>query len=159
MGNPSRILIVDNDADVASVLTDCLGLRGAVVARAIDGEDGLAKIQASILGTPRDAFDVVLLDLRMPRLGGRALLERLHAWLPDDAAVPCFVVLSGFIDDVDRAALDADPMVDCLLKKPFDFVELLATIDRLTERRREAPRHEAPRNDAPRTVDRREAGA
>lgn len=161
----ARILIVDNDADVASVLTDLLVARGLTVVHAADGAEGLARMQAS-LEPEGEPIDLVLLDLRMPVLGGRELLDRLHAGLDaraEDAPgapaphVPGILVLSGFIDHADRAALDEDPFVAQVFKKPFDFLELLGAIDaQLAQRAAAATPEQA---EAPVADEGREAGS
>jgi len=109
-----RILVVDDDAllrtSVAAVLTD----EGYEVELAGDGVDALAKIHAR-------PPDVILLDVLMPRMNGKALLETLHS-RAETAGIPVLVMtaLHGFESHrtIELGATD-------LVEKPFDVDELL----------------------------------
>lgn len=109
-----RVLVVDDDvllrSSVAAVLTD----EGYEVELAGDGVDALAKIQAR-------RPDVILLDVLMPRMNGKALLETLHS-SAETAGIPVLVMtaLHGF-DSHRTIALGATDLVE----KPFDVDELL----------------------------------
>jgi two-component system NtrC family sensor kinase len=86
VGPPSRILVVDDEPDVAAVIAEALSAQGHVVEIAADG------LQAR--GAIADRrFDLVISDLRMPEMDGRALdafLRRL-----DPAAAPRLVFSTG----------------------------------------------------------------
>jgi CheY-like chemotaxis protein len=105
---------VDDDAllrsSVAAVLTD----EGYDVELAADGVDALAKIHAH-------RPDVILLDVLMPRMNGKALLEMLHS-SAETAGIPVLVMtaLHGFESHrtIELGATD-------LVEKPFDVDELL----------------------------------
>ena len=109
-----RILVVDDDAllrtSVAAVLVD----EGYDVEMAGDGIDALAKIHAH-------PPDVILLDVLMPRMNGKALLETLHS-SAETAGIPVLVMtaLHGFESHrtIELGATD-------LVEKPFDVDELL----------------------------------
>jgi DNA-binding response OmpR family regulator len=109
-----RILVVDDDAllrtSVAAVLVD----EGYDVEMAGDGVDALAKIHAN-------PPDVILLDVLMPRMNGKALLETLHS-SSETAGIPVLVMtaLHGFESHrtIELGATD-------LVEKPFDVDELL----------------------------------
>jgi len=109
-----RILVVDDDAllrsSVAAVLTD----EGYDVELAGDGVDALAKIHAN-------PPDVILLDVLMPRMNGKALLETLHS-SAETKSIPVLVMtaLHGFESHrtIELGATD-------LVEKPFDVDELL----------------------------------
>jgi two-component system chemotaxis response regulator CheY len=108
---PSRILIVDDDADIRLTLTDCLEFDGYEVAQACDGLAALQALEAAPLP------DVILLDLMMPRMDGREFLSRLRA----DArfrGVPVIVMTAAA--PVPAASLGAD----AFLRKPFDLSRL-----------------------------------
>lgn len=145
----ARILLVDNDADVSAILTQCIEMRGHVCELAADGQEGLERVQRALESDAADvasaaaAIDVVLLDLRMPRLGGRELLAQLRPWLEERSAcarAPRFIVVSGFISQEDRDFLEGEELVAQIFKKPFDFVELLAAVDAELAKARSAER-------------------
>jgi DNA-binding response OmpR family regulator len=115
---PGRILIVDNDRDVAGAVRLLLAHRGFEVEVAGNGEVALrllAERQAAGM-----AIELVLLDLRMPGLGGIGVLDRLERM----ATPPAVIVLSGFIGDEDRERLRGSPYVQAVVRKPFDVSEL-----------------------------------
>lgn len=65
-----KILIVDDDQFLRDLYEEILKDAGYEVDMAVDGEDGLAKIQAT-------AYDLILLDIMMPKLDGLGVLKRL----------------------------------------------------------------------------------
>ncbi len=98
-GPPIRVLVVDDDALVRSGLTMILG--GApdmeVVAEAVDGRDGITAAR-------KHRPDVVLMDIRMPRMDGLEATEHLGSW----DSPPRVIVLTTFdADDYVARALGA----------------------------------------------------
>ena len=85
------ILVVDDDPDVRVAVTEFLSDAGYKVTTAVDGVDALAQLSKAG-GIP----GVILLDLAMPRMNGRELLDRL-AKDPKLASIPV-VVLSATTD-------------------------------------------------------------
>jgi DNA-binding response OmpR family regulator len=112
---PTRILVVDDDADLRSLLIDYLRREGYEVAGVEDG-------------TTMDAWltqkspDLVILDLMLPGEDGLSLARRLRR----DSQVP-IVMLSARGDDVDRI-VGLEVGADDYLAKPFNPRELLARI-------------------------------
>ncbi len=138
LSQPSyRVLIVDNDDDVVDLLGGFLARRGFEVVRAEDGRRGLALL-ASEQDAGRDV-EVVLLDLRMPGLGGMEVLARLEQL----TGSPRVIVLSGFVDEDDRARLVASPLVHAVMKKPFDLFELVAAVEAAAAAKRGAVARQA----------------
>jgi DNA-binding response OmpR family regulator len=109
-----RILVVDDDALLRSSVAAVLMDEGYDVELAGDGVEALAKIHAS-------PPDVILLDVLMPRMNGKALLETLHS-SAETASIPVLVMtaLHGFESHrtIELGATD-------LVEKPFDVDELL----------------------------------
>jgi CheY-like chemotaxis protein len=68
-----RILIIEDDADIRTAIAEAMADAGAEVVVAEDGVDALERLHAG----PCPA--VVLLDLRLPRLGGQDFLDQLRA--------------------------------------------------------------------------------
>jgi DNA-binding response OmpR family regulator len=122
-----RILVVDDDPSVTSVLKRGLALEGFAVDAANSGADGLAIARER-------APDLVVLDVMMPGLDGLAVLERLRA---ADATLPVLLLTArdAPADQVRGLDLGADDSV----VKPFAWEVLLARVRALL-RRREADR-------------------
>lgn len=111
-----RVLVVDDSERVRKTLAAGLRARGMTVEAAADGADALAQLSAL-------PFDIMVLDLRMPRLDGMQVLHTLRA----QAAKPRILVLSArdqVQDRVDALNLGADDY----LVKPFAFEELAARL-------------------------------
>lgn len=111
----NKILLVDDDLELTQLLTEILTLEGFDVTVAEDGEEGLLRLA-------EQAFDLVLLDVMMPRLNGFAMLTRLRK--THDTPV---LMLTARGDSQDRVnGLEAG--ADDYLAKPFDDRELLALV-------------------------------
>ncbi|MHB1584177.1 MAG: response regulator transcription factor [Acidimicrobiales bacterium] len=118
-----RILVVDDDAAVASSLDRALRLDGYQVEVATDGTSALRTLAL----TPPDA---VILDLGLPDLDGVEVCRRLRS-AGDDTPVLMLTARDAVADRV--AGLDAG--ADDYLVKPFALVELLARLRALLRRR------------------------
>jgi CheY-like chemotaxis protein len=114
----TSILVVEDEFGIAEAIYDLLSDEGYEVRLARNGAEGLAAIRAQ-----RPAL--VLLDVMMPVLDGRALLRQLRAD-PELRALPV-VVMSA----VNPSRLDLDLSYDAFLHKPFDIEALLAQVLRL----------------------------
>jgi CheY-like chemotaxis protein len=105
----TRVLVVDDEPFVREVLSRFLSERGYQVDVAEDGQAALALIRT-------DAPDIVLLDLKMPRLGGLELLRILR----DDGAELAVITISGHADE-DTARESLDLGAADFINKPFDL--------------------------------------
>lgn len=111
-----RILLVEDDPDLARELADALERRGMAVDRARDVEEGEALLRAG-------AHDAVLLDLGLPDGDGLALLRRLRA---RGVTRPVLLLTARGAVEARIAGLNAG--ADDYLVKPFDTDELHARI-------------------------------
>jgi two-component system, cell cycle sensor histidine kinase and response regulator CckA len=118
---PSRggsILIVEDEAALAAAVADALQDAGYVVTHAADGEDALGLIK-------RQAFDLVICDLKMPRLDG----QQFHASLV--RAVPALSKRVIFVTG-DVAGTQAERFLQASgcrwLEKPFRLADLLKAV-------------------------------
>ena len=112
----NRILIVDDDPGVRSSLGAFLNRSGLEVGTANDGE-------AAIAALDREHFDLVVLDVLMPRLDGRETLRRLRRdgnWIP--------VILLTQVGEAAERAMALEEGADDYLNKPFEAHELVARI-------------------------------
>lgn len=112
----AQILIIDDERSIRNVLKDILTNEGFKVEEAADGEEGLKKFSTT-------SFDLVLCDIKMPKLDG---LEFLDAVMQANSEVPV-IMISGHgnietaVDAVKKGAFD-------YIAKPPDLNRLLITI-------------------------------
>jgi len=118
-----RVLVVDDEEGARSGLEKLLRLEGYAVDAAADG---LAALERAAEQPP----DVVVTDLKMPRMDGMALMERLRAQWP---GMPVIVVTA--FGDVGSAVAAMRQGAEHYLVKPVDFDELQVAIDRAIENR------------------------
>ena len=114
----ASVLVVEDEAALATAVSDALRDAGYVVEHAGDGEQALVKVQ-------QHAFDAVICDLKMPRLDGKAFYRMLSAATPDLARRVIFV--TG-----DVAGTEAESFLEesgCRwLAKPFRLGDLLRAV-------------------------------
>jgi two-component system, OmpR family, response regulator MprA len=121
-GRDPRVLVVEDDEDIAQVLQRSLRLEGYEVRIAVDGEAALDQAGAF---NP----DLVILDLGLPKLDGIEVARRLRA--ADD--VPILMLTAR--DAVEARVEGLDSGADDYLVKPFERQELLARLRALLRRR------------------------
>jgi DNA-binding response OmpR family regulator len=117
-----RLLLVEDEPDVASSLSWGLASEGYVVDTADNGVDGLWK-------ATENAYDVIVLDVMLPDLDGYQVCRRLRErdrWAP-------ILLLTAMDDDLDHAE-GLDSGADDYLAKPFSYPVLLAHLRSLTRR-------------------------
>ncbi len=128
-----RILLVDDESAIRRALRPPLIELGFQVVEASRGEEALQSLRGG-------AFDVVLLDINMPGIGGIETLRRIRAFAPR-LPILMLTVRDGEEEKVEALELGADDYVT----KPFSTRELIARI-RTAVRRVQAP---ARAEDAP----------
>ncbi len=117
-----NILIIDDEASIRNVLRDILELEDYEVDEAKDGIEALAKIR-------QNKFDVVVSDIKMPKMDGMDVLERIQVLSPD---VPV-IMISGHgnietaVEAVKKGAFD-------YISKPLDMNRILITIRNALDR-------------------------
>jgi DNA-binding response OmpR family regulator len=122
MSGRPRVLVVEDDADIAGVLRRSLDKEGYDVRLADDGESALD--QAGDFEP-----DAVVLDLGLPRLDGVEVCRRLR----DEGDVPILILTAR--DALDSRVEGLDSGADDYLVKPFEREELLARLRALLRRR------------------------
>src|SRR5271154_4502822 len=120
--NHAKILLVDDDPQVRRALRTTLTSAGYAVVEARTGEEALEEVQAE------GAVDMVLLDLKMPGIGGLEACRRIRKIF--DVPILVISVLRTQEDKVQ--AFDAG--ADDYLVKPFGIQELLSRIHALRRR-------------------------
>ena len=117
-----RVLIVEDQRPLARVLRQCLEEENFAVDTSIDGEDADIKVRNT-------AYDVVVLDLMLPKIDGVTLLKR---WRKDGIKTHVLVLTARTETEDTVRALDAG--ADDYMKKPYKLEELLARLRALIRR-------------------------
>jgi CheY-like chemotaxis protein len=132
--NGLRVLLVDDEEALRRPLGKYLRRRGADVTEAGDGKAALAALQVS-------GVDVIVADLRMPRMDGLEMYSALEATRPDLALR--LVFLSGDLSELSAAGRLQIPN-DRILLKPVDLKTLEETVTRVARLGRVKDESEAP---------------
>ena len=120
-----RVLVIEDEVRLAATLQDLLELNGYTADVCHDGEAGLDNALTAI-------YDVILLDVMLPKLDGFSVLRRLRA---EGNATPV-LMLTARSETSDKVT-GLDSGADYYLTKPFDPKELLACVRALTRRQPE----------------------
>ena len=123
-GGSIRVLVVDDERPTRTLMEKELPRTGYVVTTAETGEEALEKVRTQ-------DFDVILLDLKMPGIGGMEALRRVR----DSGASGEVVILTGH-PDVDTAIEAMKLGAYDYLTKPFKLSELEEVLRRAAERKR-----------------------
>jgi DNA-binding response OmpR family regulator len=126
--SPTPLLLIDDDARLATMVAEYLGDSGYAVRHASDGEQGLAALAQEVPA-------LVVLDWMMPGMDGLEVCRRIRM-LPGAAARVPLLMLSAKGDPMDRI-IGLEIGADDYLPKPFEPRELLARIRAVL--RRHAP--------------------
>jgi putative nucleotidyltransferase with HDIG domain len=120
---PARILVVDDEAHVRSMISATLERQGYDVQMASSGREAFETLE-------QNSFDLVLTDIVMQDGNGIVLLERVHAQQPHLPVVMVTAIhdISVAIDSMRRGAYD-------YLLKPFEREHLVSTVQRALEHR------------------------
>jgi len=127
---PVRVLVVEDDKEIAQVLQRSLRMEGYEVRLSDDGAQALDEIQAFVP-------DLIVLDLGLPGMDGLEVARRLR---DDDDDTPILILTAR--DAVDSRVEGLDVGADDYIVKPFERQELLARMRALLRRR--PPRGMAP---------------
>lgn len=108
----ARILIVDDDKSIRKTLRDILEFEKYTVDEAADGLEAIVKLKQA-------TFDVIILDVKMPRMDGMEAIEKIQNLCPDTPVV----MISGH-GNIDTA-------VEAVKKGAFDFIQKPPDLNRL----------------------------
>ena len=122
-----RVLVVEDDAKIASFVTRGLKQAGYAVDHAPDGETGLALAEST-------DYDAAIVDVMLPQLDGISLVKRLRA-----ARRPIPVLFLSAKSSVDDRVRGLQAGGDDYLTKPFAFSELVARVQALIRRATSSP--------------------
>jgi len=119
-----RVLVVDDEASVCTLLSERLGQDGYQCRSALSGEEALQLMQS-------DPADVVISDLRMKGISGMALLEEVHARYPHAA----FMVATG-VDDIKVSIEAMKKGASDYLVKPIQLDSVVSSVERALEKKK-----------------------
>ena len=118
---PQRILIIEDEAAIQTILKTYLEDAGYEVITACDGLDGVSKFG-------ENKFDLVLLDVMMPKIDGYAVLELIRK----GSNVP-IVMITAMDSDADQVKA-FDLKVDDYITKPFNMTLVVKRIEAVLRR-------------------------
>lgn len=120
-----RVLFIEDDPMNRRVVRDMLQVAGVEMAEAERGDIGLAMVE-------EDAYDLLLVDLRMPGMDGLEVIRRVRARTDEKATVPIIVVTADTAVDLrdQCAAIGADDF----LQKPVAMNALFDSVGRMMAR-------------------------
>ena len=116
-----RILVIEDEASIQNILRIFLEDAGYQVTLADDGMDGIAAFH-------KDNFDLVLLDIMMPRLDGYSVCEMIR----NESSTP--IILLTALDDEDSQMKGFDLLADDYITKPFSMPLVLKRIEAVLRR-------------------------
>jgi len=119
----ARVLVVDDEPKLGKLVSEALALDGHAVTRAGGGRAALAELQ-------KEAFEIVVADLRMPDMDGLGVLQAARARIP-----PAEVILMTAHATAESAVAAMKAGAADYLIKPFAFEELRLRVQRLADQR------------------------
>jgi diguanylate cyclase (GGDEF)-like protein/PAS domain S-box-containing protein len=120
----ARLLLVDDEPRLLSTLDELLRLQGHVTTTASSASAAIARLD-------EQAFDLVLLDLRMPGLGGHAVMDHIN-----QRGLEVGVIVVSGESDINAAIGALRRGADDYVRKPYAMPELLKSVDHALQRRR-----------------------
>lgn len=118
----AKVLIVDDEGSIRRTLREILEFERYEVSEAVDGLDALAKVK-------QQSFDLLLLDIKMPKMDGLEALDRIREIAPDTQVVMIsgHATIDTAVEAVKRGAFD-------FIAKPLDLNRLLITLRNALDR-------------------------
>ncbi len=120
-----RILVVDDEENLRDVLVEVLKRDGHDVHSAVDGAEGLRRIEET-------RYDLVITDLRMPGVEGPVLYEALRLHYPDDPPRVIFMSANTGIEEYARFIAEAG---EPALEKPFNLADMRQVVLQVLSRK------------------------
>jgi DNA-binding NtrC family response regulator len=117
MGENARILIIDDDENIRKVLTTILEEEGYVIESVDTGKKAIER-------TKRNAYNLALIDIRLPDIEGIELLTKMKDTTPKmrKIIITGYPTIHNAVEAVNRGA-------DAYILKPFDMEKVLKTIE------------------------------
>lgn len=109
----NKILVIEDDIAISDMVKNYLTLEGFSVETAFDGQEGISKFS-------KDKFDMVILDIMMPKLDGIETLKNIR-----EKSLVSVLIMSAKDTDVDKA-IGLGFGADDYIAKPFSMIEISA---------------------------------
>jgi two-component system response regulator AtoC len=119
MADKTRLLLIDDEDTIRTLLANELAAHGYEVEEAASGQAGLEKIAGA-------RFDLVVLDIRMPEMDGLEVLKNIRA-----QNVALKVVMLTGVDELKIARDSLQLGANDFMTKPFELKNLIACISRV----------------------------
>lgn len=119
---PLEVLLVEDEADIAEPIAECLSEEGYNVHVASDGKSGLESLSAK-------HYDLMISDIRLPEMDGLSLFD----WTRENAPNTAVILMSAY-GSVSEAVNALRHNAVHYLRKPFAIDELLTTVEEVAER-------------------------
>lgn len=131
-----RALIVDDDPVIRNLMAALLRRKSLQVVQAANGEEAITLLQASADVDIRSAFELIILDLMMPKVNGWDVLEFLRKSRPD---VMSSVIIISAADEPQLQLLRDAGGCPQVLSKPFDAAHFYAIVEHCLARKPAPP--------------------
>ena len=123
-GKPVKILVVDDDESIRSMLIELFQNLNCVVHSAKNGEEAF-----QIYRNQSDGFDLVILDFQMPVMGGKAAFAKIRSIEPTQK----ILMISGALKDSDLQKIISKKHV-AFLSKPFHIDDIVEELNKLRDK-------------------------
>jgi PAS domain S-box-containing protein len=133
-GGHERVLLIEDEISVGEVGADILEELGYAIDVARTGREAIQK-----LATATRPFDLVILDMNMPRMGGRATFERIKEMFPQMRVLVCSGYSATMLDDGKFTE-----SIDGFLQKPYELEEIAQKIRQILDADATVPRPAPP---------------
>jgi DNA-binding response OmpR family regulator len=128
VADAKKILVVEDDPVNQMILSDFLAANGYQTIAAASGPEGIERFE-------RDQPDLLLVDVQLPRKNGFELCREIKS-RPTGKATPIVLMSAVYThEDQSNRTIQLGTLADGYLSKPFDLVELLATVRGLLRER------------------------
>ena len=123
MSKPHRVLIVDDEPSIAKTVKFILDAEGFETQIVFNGEECLAKLE-------KESFDLILLDIMMPKMNGWEVFEELQKKKPKVKVA--FLTVIRYSNAV-KEKLEKEGLAD-FITKPFDNEDLVTRVRQITSK-------------------------
>jgi DNA-binding response OmpR family regulator len=117
-----KVLLVDDEHELVSTLAERLSLRGIQADWAISGEEAMRLVE-------KNSYDVAVLDVKIPRIGGLELKHKLYGRRP----ALKFIFMTGHGSEEDFRSCSVETADGCYLVKPVNIEDLIGKMNELME--------------------------